>query len=280
MRKYTWPTTLMLACSVAFVGACASGDDDLASDTTLSSDLALAGQDSLAEPSLTDVPNGTSSPSTSTPSRPSTSRPATSRPAPTPSQPATTPGGNTATRGTAGSEGTLATIAAGTTISLAAGERICTNTHKNGDKFTATVSQAVMGSNGAVIPAGSRAVVQVTSVDQSENVNDPAKIGLVVQQIVIDGKAYPVDASITSASVEQVRTASTGSDAKKVIGGAVAGAILGQVLGKDTKSTVIGAATGAAAGTAIAMGTGDHAGCIPQGGTIAIKLNTPATVAG
>lgn len=280
MRKYTWPTTLMLACSVAFVGACASGDDDLATDTTLSSDLALAGQDSLAEPSLTDVPND-ASPSTSTPSRPSTSRPSTSRPAaPTPSRPATTPGGNTATTGTAGSEGTLATIAAGTAITLTSGERICTNTHKNGDKFTATVSQAVMGSNGAVIPAGSRAVVQVTSVDQSENVNDPAKIGLVVQQIVIDGKAYPIDASITSASVEQVRTASTGSDAKKVIGGAVAGAILGQVLGKDTKSTVIGAATGAAAGTAIAMGTGDHAGCIPQGGTIAIKLNTPATVAG
>ncbi len=279
MRKYTWPTTLMLACSVAFVGACASGDD-LASDTTLSSDLALAGQDSLAEPSLTDVPNQTASPSTSTPARPSTSRPATPRPSATPSQPATTPGGNTATTGTAGSEGTLATIAAGTTISLTSGERICTNTHKNGDKFTATVSQAIMGSNGAVIPAGSRAVVQVTSVDQSENVNDPAKIGLVVQQIVIDGKAYPVDASITSASVEQVRTASTGSDAKKVIGGAVAGAILGQVLGKDTKSTVIGAATGAAAGTAIAMGTGDHAGCIPQGGTIVIKLNTPATVAG
>jgi hypothetical protein len=64
-----------------------------------------------------------------------------------------------------------------------------------------------------------------------------------------------------------------------VIGGAVAGAILGQVLGKDTKSTVIGAATGAAAGTAIAMGTGDHAGCIPSGGAIAITLNSPARVA-
>jgi hypothetical protein len=59
----------------------------------------------------------------------------------------------------------------------------------------------------------------------------------------------------------------------------VAGAILGQVLGKDTKSTVIGAATGAAAGTAIAMGTRDHAGFIPVGGIIAIRLNAPARVA-
>ena len=279
MRKYTWPTALMLACTVAFAGACAGDGDDLASDTTLSEDLALAGQDSLAEPSLTDVPaeTPTTTPSTKAPStsRPSTSRPSTSTPA-RPSN--TTPSGNTVTRGAAGSEAALATIPAGTTISLTSGERVCTNTHKPGDKFTATVAEAVMGSDGAVIPAGSRAVVQVTSVDQSENVNDPAKIGLVVQQIVVGGTAYPVDATITSAAVEQVRTASTGSDAKKVIGGAVAGAILGQVLGKDTKSTVIGAATGAAAGTAIAMGTGDHAGCIPSGGAIAIRLNTPARV--
>ena len=284
MRKYTWPTAVMLACSVAFMSACANDGDDLASDTTLSSDLALAGQDTLAEPSLTDVPEEDPAPATPTPStsRPSTSRPSTSRPSTPstrPSEPTTTPSGNTVERGESGSEPSLGTIGAGTEITLAAGERICTNTHKPGDKFTATVSEAVMGSDGAMIPAGSRAVVQVTSVDQSENVNDPARIGLVVQQIVIDGKAYPVDATITSANVEQVRTASKGSDAKKVIGGAVAGAILGQVLGKDTKSTVIGAATGAAAGTAIAMGTGDHAGCIPSGGAIAIKLNSPAKVA-
>lgn len=283
MRKYTWPTVVLLACSVAFTGACAGDGDDLAEDTTLSSDLALAGQDTLAEPSLTDVPAAEEpAPSTTRPSttRPSTTRPSTTRPSTTrPSQPATTPSGNVVTPGTAGSEGALGTIAAGTAITMTSGEKVCTNTHKPGDKFTATISEAVMGSGGAVIPAGSRAVVQVTSVDQSENVNDPAKIGLVVQQIVVNGKAYPVDATITSASVEQVRTASKSSDAKKVIGGAVAGAILGQVLGKDTKSTVIGAATGAAAGTAIAMGTGDHAGCIPQGGTIAIKLNAPAQIA-
>lgn len=285
MRKYTWPTIALLACSVAFTGACSTDGDDLAEDTTLSSDLALAGQDTMAEPALTDVPAAeepAARPSTSRPStsRPSTSRPSTSRPTtPRPSTPTTTPSGNVVTPGTAGSEGALGTIAAGTTISMTSGEKVCTNTHKPGDKFTATITEAVVGSNGAVIPAGSRAVVQVTSVDQSENVNDPAKIGLVVQQIVVEGKAYPVDATITSASVEQVRTASKSSDAKKVIGGAVAGAILGQVLGKDTKSTVIGAATGAAAGTAIAMGTGDHAGCIPQGGTIAIKLNAPAQIA-
>jgi hypothetical protein len=58
----------------------------------------------------------------------------------------------------------------------------------------------------------------------------------------------------------------------------VVGAILGQVIGKNTKSTVIGAATGAAAGTAVAMGTANYEGCVPNGGNIKIKLTDAATI--
>ncbi len=172
----------------------------------------------------------------------------------------------------------MASIAAGTTISMTSGARVCTNTHKPGDRFTATVTSAVQGSNGAVIPAGATAVVQVTSVERSENVSDPARLGLVVQSVRFNGKTYPIDASITNVATETQRESTRGDDAKKVIGGAVAGAVIGQILGKDTKSTVIGAATGAAAGTAIAMGTGDYAGCIPAGGNITVRLNSPAQI--
>ena len=174
--------------------------------------------------------------------------------------------------------GRLATVPSGTNLTLVSGERVCTNTHFPGDSFSATVSQADPGTGGTLIPAGSRAVLQVSSVARGKGANDLASLGLAVQHLVIGGQSYPVDATITSAKVEQVR-AGSGSDAQKVIGGAIAGAILGQVLGKDTKSTVIGAATGAAAGTAIAVGTGASDGCIPDGGTIAIRLNSPARVA-
>jgi len=173
----------------------------------------------------------------------------------------------------------LASIPAGTTVRLSSGERVCTNTHFIGDRFPATVAEPVSVATGLSIPAGSRASVQVTSVNHGEGDGELASVGLAVRHIVLSGVEYPVDATITSAKVEQVRTSSASADASKVLGGAVAGAILGQVLGKDTKSTVIGAATGAAAGTAIAMGTRDHAGCIPVGGTIAIRLNAPARVA-
>ena len=70
----------------------------------------------------------------------------------------------------------------------------------------------------------------------------------------------------------------SGKDAQKVAIGAAIGAGIGQILGKDTKSTVIGAATGAAAGTAVAMGTANYEGCIPQGGRMTISLTAPATI--
>lgn len=280
MSKYTrWAVTPLALAAILAVGACRDAGDDLAGDTAaLNRDLELANSDS-SQPQLSDVPSTSSSGGNV--SRPSTSRPSPSRPStPTtrPSTPRTTPSGNKVSTSPSGSEGRVASIGAGTTIALSSGARVCTNTHKPGDKFTATVTNAVQGSNGAVIPAGATAVVQVTSVERSENANDPARIGLVVQSVRFNGKTYPIDASITSVATETQRESTKKDDAKKVIGGAIAGAVIGQILGKDTKSTVIGAATGAAAGTAVAMGTGDYAGCIPSGGNITVKLNSAAQI--
>ena len=280
MSKYIrWAVTPLALAAVLSVGACRDDGDDLAGDTAaLNRDLELANSDT-AQPQLSDVPATSSSGGNV--SRPSTSRPSTSRPstpAPRPSTPSTTPSGNKVSTAPSGSEGRVASIGSGTTIAMTSGARVCTNTHKPGDRFTATVTNAVQGSNGAVIPAGATAVVQVTSVERSENANDPARLGLVVQSVRFGGKTYPIDASITNVATETARESTKGDDAKKVIGGAIAGAVIGQILGKDTKSTVIGAATGAAAGTAIAMGTGDYAGCIPAGGNITVRLNSAAQI--
>jgi hypothetical protein len=273
MSKYTrWAVTPLALAMVLSVGACRDSGDDLAGDTAaLNRDLELANRDT-AQPQLTDVPATSSSGG-------NVSRPrATSPSAPRTPTPTTTRSGNRVETAPRGSEGRVASIGAGTTITLSSGSKVCTNTHKPGDRFTATVTSAVQGSNGAVIPAGSKAVVQVTSVERSDNVNDPARIGLVVQSVQVGTKTYPIDATITNVATTTDRESTKGDDAKKVIGGAVAGAIIGQILGKDTKSTVIGAATGAAAGTAIAMGTGNYAGCIPAGGAITVRLNSPAQI--
>lgn len=300
IRRFAAPLALGLA---LVAGACSDeGDTDaLGQDSSLNRDLALAGADTLGQPTLTDtfetVPPAaepapsapapsTSRPSTSRPStsRPAPSRPAPSRPAPTPSRPstgttpATTPGGNVARPGTGTSERTVGTIAAGTTIALNSGSKICTNTHKVGDTFTATVAETVTGSNGATIPAGATATVRITDLKSSENANDPIRVSVDVVSVSFGGRSYALDARTTGADVDRVRVASRESDAKKVIGGAIIGAIAGQVIGKDTKGTVIGAATGAAAGTAAAAATGDYAGCINSGSRITIVLNDATTV--
>lgn len=277
------PLALTLA---LFAGACNKDNGSntaMTQDTTLSRDLQLANRDTASQPQLKDIPPAAAP--TPEPAKPTTTRPKAqtpprrTTPAPAP-KPTTTPSGNTVEPTAKGSEAALGTIPAGSEINLTSNDKVCTNTNKAGDRFTATVSDAVVGSSGAVIPAGAKAVIQISDLKKSGNASQPIEMTFSVLSISWNGKTYPVNAAIEHVDVQKVRNASTKSDVGKVAGGAAIGAILGQVIGKNTKSTVIGAAAGAAAGTAVAMGTADYEGCVPSGGNIKIKLNEPATVAG
>jgi hypothetical protein len=291
MFKYTGRWALSLPFVVALtLGACGDRDgDDLARDTTLDRDLELAARDTAAQPALTDVPVETmpstapaatapaaTAPRTTAPAR---TTPARSTPAPrTTRPPATTASGNvvTATPGTAARR--VGIIPAGSTINLTSGSRVCTNTHRVGQTFTATVANTVTGSNGAAIPAGATATVEITSLSRSENVNDPIDVGLRVRSITFRGTTYPISATTASAQVERVRATTTGQTATKIATGAAIGAIAGQILGRDTRSTVTGAAVGAAAGAGAAAATANYDGCLPVGGRITITLNSAEEV--
>jgi len=284
MSKYIsriTPLALTLALGVA---ACSKGDNkadtSLAQDTALSRDLQLATGDSAAQPQLKDVPATPAPTPAATTSKPRASRPAPkpATPKPEPAAPPRTPSGNTVTAGEKSSGGNVGSIASGTTLTLASGSKVCTNTNKVGDRFSATLNEAVTGSNGAVIPAGATAVIEVTKLKRSENANDNIEMGFAVRTISFGGATYNVDGDVTSAAVDRVRNSTKGNDAKKVIGGAVLGAVIGQVIGKDTKGTVIGAAGGAAAGTAAAATTANYEGCVNDGGRIVITLTSPLTI--
>ncbi|HKY96561.1 MAG TPA: hypothetical protein VJL35_01785 [Gemmatimonadaceae bacterium] len=297
MSKYINRFSASLVLTLALIaGACSDKKaDTLAEDTSLNRDLQMANQDTSAQPALQDVPAtvepGTSGPvasaPTTSPSRPRSSGTTTTRtpprttkpstPAPAPA-PTTTASGNTVTKGSGGSERAVGTIPAGAEISLSSNSRVCTNTHKVGQRFSATVSNTVTGSNGATIPAGATATVEITQLDRSENANDPIHMGFRVVSVTFGGRTYAVDATTTYANVDRIRNQPKSKDVQKVVGGAAVGAIIGQVLGKDTKSTVIGAATGAAAGAGAAAATANYEGCVPTGGRITITLDNAATV--
>ncbi len=286
-------TSLVTVLALSFA-ACSDkkNDDVLAQDTTLTKDLALANRDTALQPQLRDVPvDSTPAPAAAAPAqrvRPRVTTPprtivrTPSRPVRTPpAEPAigtsaTTSSGNTVTAEAKGSEKAFGTVSVGSEMSFYAGQRVCTNTNQVGDRFTAQIAEPVQGSNGSVIPAGSSAVVEITSLKRSQRANDNIEIGLRVESIMFNGKTYPVTSEVSYAQIERVRGESNaGSDAVK---GAAIGAVLGQILGHRTKSTIIGAAGGAAAGAAIGAANAKIDGCVPSGGRITVKLTQPLVV--
>ena len=285
--KYIRSFIPVLALAFA-AGACSTKDkasDSLAVDTSLNRDLALANRDSAAQPQLQDVPSGTANTSTRTGSssstgsaRTTTKTTTTTKPKTTSTTPSTTTSGNKVTTGTTGGGGAVGTLPSGTTLYLASNAKICTNTNKVGDTFTATLNNAV-SSGGVTIPAGSQVKLEVTSLKRSENANDNIVMGFRVVSVNVRGTSYPIDGTVSAASsIQKVRNQSTGKDVQKVATGAVLGAIAGQVIGKNTKGTVIGAAAGAAAGTAAAAATANYEGCLPNGGALSVTTTAPTQI--
>jgi hypothetical protein len=173
---------------------------------------------------------------------------------------------------------TTGVIAGGSTLSAMLGARVCTNTHKAGDRVTASLGNALTGTNGAVIPAGAVVTLRVTESQRGENGKEGIRLSFEPVSVSTDGASYLITGSASMTEMETVRAQTTGDQAKKVAAGALVGALAGQLLGKKTKSTVIGAAVGAAAGGAVAVGSADWNGCLGEGGRVTITLAGPVTV--
>ena len=295
MLKYTRRLGASLLVATALLGACRGeqkqGPDTtaLGADTTLNRDLALAGRDSTAQPQLKDVPpsSGTTKAPSSKSEPRSTPRHSSSGASHTPSTPAptTTKSGNTVTSNPGSSSnpsasggGAVGTVAEGATLTTHSNSRVCTNTNAVGDHVTATLENAVPGTNGVSIPAGATVNLTVTQLKRSENSRDPIVMEFAVNSITYGGHTYQIQGTVASAAVDRIRDEPKSKDIQKVGVGAAVGAIAGKILGKSTKAAVIGGAAGAAAGAATAAATANYSGCIASGGSIVIKLTAPATV--
>src|SRR5689334_7938348 len=237
MLKYTRRLGPSLLVAAALLGACSSeskkGPDSLGADSTLNRDLAMANRDSTSQPQLKDVPANqpaAPAPEKSAPARstPKTTPKSTAKSAPKSSPPpatvaTTTPSGNTVTTNPGAAKnpstsggGAVGSIPAGATLTANSSSRVCTNTNNVGDHVTATIANAVTGSNGAAIPAGATLNLTVTRLKRSENSNDPVILEFAVNSVTFDGHTYPIEGSIESASVERVKD-QPGEDRKSVV---------------------------------------------------------------
>ncbi len=209
-------------------------------------------------PAAGDAAMGDSATAAPAPAPAPTRAPAPRAAAPAPARPANT---------TAGS------LSAGAVLNVAAGARVCTNTHKVGDRFAASTTAEIKGTGSMVIPAGTEVTMEVVESKRGENGTENVRLAFRPVSITIRNRAIALVADVTQvARLEFARVQSTGVQAGKVATGAAVGAVAGQLLGKNTKSTVAGAAIGAAAGGVVAAGTTDYTGCLPANGAIAITL--------
>lgn len=165
-------------------------------------------------------------------------------------------------------------------FSIATTATISSHSAKPGDAFTATVVADVQDAAGRVaIPAGSLVSGTITDVKPAPNPSSPGTLTLALNSVAVNGRSYPLNASIDSLATERHGQPISGGDAVKVGVGAAAGAIVGQVIGKNSKGTIIGAVVGAAAGGAYAAATKDGDISLPAGTHILVTMQQRLNIA-
>jgi hypothetical protein len=294
----TLPRILPVLSALALLAGCRDrgGTDSAAStDSAFARDLALAQSEVAPTIVFNDAPLGASTTPAVTPAGPAPERAAarTTRPAPaprrespparvattprpTPPEPRAVEPASAPDSTPAPAAGMTGVIGAGTRVGMTTNGRACTSALA-GDKFTATVSSTVTGSNGAVIPAGSTVVLEVTSVERADPI-EASRIHFHVRAIDVNGESRSGEGDVATLNqMESVRV-SGGSDRTKVVGGAIAGAVLGRVLGGGAKGTVIGAAAGAAAGSAASKRSQGTVACLPEGSALQLTLSREIVV--
>jgi len=169
---------------------------------------------------------------------------------------------------------TARTLEAYRQFSIATSATISSRSAKPGDVFTATVVADVQDAAGRIaIPAGSLVSGTVTDVKSAPNPSSPGTLTLALNSVAVNGRSYPLNASIDSLATERHGQPVSGGDAVKVGVGAAAGAVVGQIISKNSKGTIIGAVVGAAAGGAYAAATKDGDISLPAGTHILVTLS-------
>lgn len=256
------PIASWAVAAVAFTWACSGGEPT----PDEARDLSLAPAESLTvldDQPQAQAPQEQAAPSMPAPTRRSQPQPARSQPAqpqqlqpePRPVTPARQP----------------MQLAAGTSIEMVSTDSVTNDTHKVGDRITATGSAAVSGASGEMlIPAGAVFTGTITEMDPGKG-----KLMLAFNRVSFGGNTYALEAQSDTVAAEKKGDQFKTGDAAKVGAGAVVGAVAGKLIGKNAKGAIIGGAAGAAAGAGVAVATKGSDLVLPAGGLIRIVLTAP-----
>jgi hypothetical protein len=162
-------------------------------------------------------------------------------------------------------------VPASSVIGLQVSTALSTERSQVEDRVEARVTRDVMSGGRLAIPAGSRVIGSVTTVERGGKVKDRARLGLRFHTLVLaDGR----EIALRTDSIYREGDSPTNESARKIGGAAIGGAILGAIIGGG-KGAAIGGATGAAGGTAVVM-TGDrNPATLAAGSVVTVRLTSP-----
>ena len=142
------------------------------------------------------------------------------------------------------------------------------------DSVVARVTRDVKVGDRVAIPAGAKALGEVTLVERGGKMRERARLGVKFTSVVLaDGTRLPLHTETIFREGDPPGRES----AAKIGGGAIGGAILGGILG-GAKGAAIGGSIGAGAGTAaVVAGDRNHA-TLSAGTPLTVRIEDPVTV--
>jgi hypothetical protein len=194
--------------------------------------------------------------STPPPAAPVTAAPATAAP-----RASTTP---------APSSTAVADVPAGTEVDVRLQNSLNSGTAQVEDRFEATTLVDLNVDGRLVIPAGAVMRGVVSSVESATRTNRTAKMTVSFDQITVNGRDYPVRATVTQA----IKGEGIRGEAGRVGVGAGVGAVIGGILG-GFKGALAGILIGG--GGTIAATEGKEVE-LPQGTVLRVRFDSPATL--
>lgn len=135
-------------------------------------------------------------------------------------------------------------IPSGTPVTVRMIDSIDSDVTGVGERFRASLEEAIVINGNEVAPRGADAIVEVAKVEQAGRVRGREEVAVELVALTINGREIAVDSNY--AEVEG--KSKTKETAKTAGGGAALGAIIGAIAGGG-KGAAIGAGVGAGAGT-------------------------------
>jgi len=177
----------------------------------------------------------------------------------------------------------LYSVATGTRMRVRMNETISSKTARVGDRFTATVTEPVYATTGAiVIPSGSTVVGRVDTVKAAAKGGKVGEIDATFVEVRLpNGTKRAINGSLTDLTSDDAKSDSEGTAAgdktkhRKIIfigGGGAGGAVLGGAIGGG-KGAVIGGIAGALGGLIAEKSTKGEEADVKSGTEFGVILN-------